>query len=251
MSRALVSLLLGVAFLAGARLTPAKADGFERIDRHEVRRFVDRIRKDDAGRQPALDAAKVVLDRDGVSEKERTVLVSAIGRRLERDLVAYARSLEGRTFPIIEDAMAAIQARERILRYNASSWPKGYGEGRPLRFTVDRRDADRMLLGVDGTIRARERSLRDAVRDLAVRGDLNWSDVRALRDFSRSQAHARARKVVDDMRGASFFSESDASFYLENAIDAELEAIRVQIEDPVKRTLVLDHARTGLPVTVN
>ena len=242
-----ISVALAIAVLggAGAALGSGGGAGSELIDRQDARALRDAVRKNGTARKLAADAARGRLQREGFDEAHVERVATAIRRRLLRDTEAYVNSLRGRRFGSLDEVREAVRIREKILCYDAATWPDGYGSGRALTFVVDQADAEDLLGKVDSVIRAREGSLRGAVRELSSRREISSSDVRALRDYSRLKATARARSAIEEIRGAQFFSKEDAAYYVENAIGAELDAIQSRLDDLSARDSLLEQARLG------
>lgn len=249
--RSLASFAACVFILVAARYSGAQDPAnLEVLDRQEADVLVESIREEGLG-SGLRESVKVQLRRDGMAEAEIAGAVRSIEKRMTGELVRLVRGMEGRAFGEIEEVEAAVAARRKLIAHNVASWPKGYARGFPTTFVVDKEDAERLLIGVEGLVRACEKSLRETVRELALQGTVAWEEVRVLRDFSRARALSRARRTVSRMRGASFFSEADARLYLENAVASELETLRQRVQDPSTRTIVLENARTRSIMSVN
>lgn len=244
-----LSMALAVAVLGGVGLAFGSGAGAELVDRHDARALRDEVRKDSTARTLAADAARVRLRREGFGDDHVERVATAIHRRLLKDTESYVESLRGRRFGSLDDVREAVKVREKILCYDAATWPDGYGSGRTLAFVVDQADVEDLLGRIDSVIRAREVSLRDAVRQLTIKREMSSSNARALRDFSRTRATSRARQAIEEIRGAQFFSKEDAAYYVENAIGAELDAILSRLTDVATREVLLEEARSGPAVS--
>jgi hypothetical protein len=239
-----VSMALAFAILGGVGAAPGSGAGLEVVDRHDARALRDAVRKDATARNLAAEAARVRLEREGFDESDAERMATAIRKRLLKDTESYIESLRGRRFGSMEEVRDSVQIREKILCYDAAAWPEGYGSGRALTFVVDQADVEDLLGRVDSVIRARETSLRDAVRRLNLSREISLADARKLRDFSRARATVRARLAIEEIRGAQFFSKEDAAYYVENAIGAEIDRIQSAVGDPSTRALLLEEARS-------
>ncbi len=241
---ALVSLALGLVLVAGSQYAAAPSDpGL--VSRQQVKVLRERIRKNATARQIAAAAVRPMLLNDGLGEAQLDGHVVAIKSRVVRELERYAGSLRGTKTGSIDAAYAKIVARERILLHSVAEWPRGFAEARPLVFVVDEKDADKLELGVGAMVRAHEAGIREAAIGLREAGQLSPPELRGLRDFARKRAEARGRAVLDEMRGAAFFSEAGAALYLENAVAAEMDAMLARMTDPVAQQAFLEQVRTG------
>jgi len=239
----LLAAAAALAFLAGLGAASG-AGGSEVIDRQDVRSLRERVVRKAIARDIAVESAKTQLRREGLNEARVQRIATAIRRRLSALTGKYVDSLHGVRLASIEDAQEAIDRRERVLCYDASAWPVGFGDGRPLAFVFSQDDAEAFLAIVDAMILDAEPPLRDTARDLVSDGRISATDSAQLRDFSRMHAKARARTVIEEIRGAPFFSKADARLYVETAIAEELDRIRSELREPVTRGRVLDDARS-------
>lgn len=240
-----ISMTVALALLGGVGAALGSGTATELIDRRDTRMLHEGVRKDPTARNLAADAARSRLRRDGFDEDHVERVAAAIRRRLLKEIEAYVDSLRGRRFTSLDEARKAVAVREKILCYDASTWPEGYGSGRPLTFVVDQRDVEELLGRLDAMIRSRETPLRTAVRELTLQREMTSAESRALRDFSRLKASARARAAIEEIRGAQFFSKEDAIYYVENAVGAELDGILTKLRDPATQRAIIEEARLG------
>lgn len=235
------SLLVAFALLAAAGVELAPATRV--IGRADVRELHERIRKDTTVRDLAVENAKRQLERESPSNAE--ALVPAIRARLRRELDAHVDSLLGSRARSVDDAYEKVKRRERVLCFDAVTWPAGFARGQLLTFVVDQADADLLTSEVAELVRVDEASLRSTVRRMVSEHALSVSDSRALRDHCRERGRAAARDAIAEIRGEPFFSKADVEAYVENAVANELSALERRIADPAARPALVEEARSA------
>lgn len=214
--------------------------GTRAIGREDVRELKARVRKDPTLRNATLEAVRRQLAQDAITDGE-----ARIRQRLLDELDGYVDSLRGKRFLSVEAAFEEVQRRERILCFDAQSWPLGFAQGRVLTFVVDEADAAKLRDAIHELVVAREGALRSTVRELVQQRELTPSESRAIRDLTRGRAGAAARAAVEEIRGGPFFSETDARTFVENAAAAVIDDVHARMRDPDARRALLDDASSA------
>lgn len=205
---ALLGLLLALPGPADARL----------LDDRDTRRLADgaasALVKDDTIHRTVT----LRLERSTRSAAEVDKLRSRILDRMARELREYALSLKGYSFPDMEAARGAIDQRVRLLRYNVLSDPLGYARGERASFVFTDAFAARLDAKLPAMCAEKEKVLADRLRALLRGRAIRQADIASIRALARERAFHRARKTIDEMRGARFWNAQEAQAYLEYAV---------------------------------
>lgn len=229
--------------LAGSSIVGSEPGTYV-LSRRDVVILKEGVRTDATSRTRTSDIVRrqLLQTRD---EESAERLVTAIRKRLLRELEETADGMRGARFASIEAAKDRLEREERILCYDAIVWPEGFANGTLLAFVVDDEDVLALRSRLVETVRARETLLRDAVRGLVLRREVTPADSRALRDHVRARALARGHRAVDQIRGGRFFSREDAEQFVENEIASEIDQVHTIVRDPESRQVLLDEVRIG------
>lgn len=208
-------------------------------------------------RQHPVDIAVTAqLKADGLPAEQIDRMLIRVDHRAKDELKRFAMSLEGHALDK-EEVREAIAARESVLRYDIQSDPESFAEGRAFRFHVGDADIARLQRGLAATWIEREGPLRSKLRDMVTMEDLNRADVKAVRFLAREITLEHARKVLSQMRGAPFFSPTDAELYLEQAFNEEIATVcAVRLGDATSASQFVEEAKlryvtADIPVGAN
>ncbi len=237
-----------VVLMAVAMATPAAA---RVLDGRDADRLANDSAEEFLRRDNAMQSIAVLLESQGMQEEQLQKVQEKITRRLIAGIRATAYSFEGESFDTYEQAKEAVVRRSRIFQFNAMSNPIAYAENRPTKFQMTAPEIARMEKTLLATYIEKEPILREKLSEMVLMEDLKASDVASIRALARERVVAKGKETLQAMRGASFFSAFDAAYFLETAIEGEIDTIRSEkLSDPTILPVFLEEARTRFPVEI-
>lgn len=242
----LLSALAATAALLGAA-SPADARMFDLRDAERVAKVVvERAAKD-----PVVDELLLqVVEPYGVSPAEQQAILVRAKKRYLAELRQTALALSGESFENVEAAAAAVGRREAVIRFNMLNDPRGYANGRKMGYRISVEEAKRLHRTLAATYIEREPLLRAKLDEMVLMEELAREDVQSIRAHARDLCGDRGLRTLKEIVGTSFFTPSDAAIYLEYAVDAELDSIRIEkLADPVARPNFIEEAKARYPTS--
>lgn len=238
-----LGLVAGFVALLGA--APADARMLDYRDAERVATIVmERATKDQVIDELLLQ----VVEPYGVSPAEQRGILVRAKKRYVAELRQMALTVSGETFETLESAATTVGHREAALRFNMLSDPRGYANGRKLSYRITIDEAKRINKTLTATFIEREPLLRAKLEEMVLMEELSREDMASIRSHARDLCAARGLRTLKGMVGSAFFTPSDAALYLEYAVEAEIDAIRMEkLADPVARPIFIDEAKARYP----
>lgn len=240
----LLSALGAAAAILGAA-APAEARMLDYRDAERVAtRVVEQATKDGVVDELLLQ----VVEPYKVSPAEQRSILTRAKARYTTELRQLALAVSGESFDSLEAAAQTVLAREAVLRFNMLNDPRGYANGRKMTYKITIEEAKRLHRTLTATYIEREPLLRAKLDEMVLMEEVAREDMPSIRAHARDLCGARGLRTLKEIVGTSFFSPSDAAIYLEYAIDAEIDSIRIEkLADPVARPNFVEEAKARYP----
>ena len=234
------TLLLASALVAGgSRQASARI-----ISSADTGRISDEAASRWTSSSPINTAVLKQLETNEIPEEAALKILASIDRRAISEMKRYALSLDGQSFASPDALKAAVTNAERLLRFNILSSPRAFANGKALTYVVSDVESMRLARGLVATWIEHEPALRSKLDEMVMMQDLEAEDVAPVRFLAREKTVLHAKEILDGMRGAAFFSQTDAEYYLETSYDEEIDRIRIDVlGDAASKLTFLEEAR--------